>query len=114
MDITESGKTCKVWTGPSQPLGEHNYCRNPNVYGAVGCYTSDSEKDWEYCDVPECPPIVPKLLDFSADNDHQPDSNGSYTSVLLSTKVRHFFFDRMILEKLFDGKLRLGKDFPKL
>ena len=25
-----------------------------------------------------------------------------------------FFFDRMILEKLFDGKLRLGKDFPKL
>ena len=35
-------------------------------------------------------------------------------NVLLSTKVRHFFFDRMILEKLFDGKLRLGKDFPKL
>ena len=34
--------------------------------------------------------------------------------VLLSMKVRNFFFDRMILEKLFDGRLRLGKDFPKL
>ena len=36
------------------------------------------------------------------------------SGVSLSMKVRTFFFDRMILEKLFDGKLRLGKDFPKL
>ena len=25
-----------------------------------------------------------------------------------------FFFDRLVLEKFFDGKLRFGKDFPKL
>ena len=36
------------------------------------------------------------------------------SGVLLSTKVRHFFFDRLVLEKFFDGKLRFGKDFPKL
>ena len=37
-----------------------------------------------------------------------------YAAVLLSMKERHSFFDRLVLEKFFDGKLWIGKDFPKL
>ena len=37
-----------------------------------------------------------------------------YIVVLLSMKERIFFFDRLVLEKFFDGKLWFHKDFPKL
>ena len=86
VNVTASGRTCQVWAA-SQPhehsythVGEHNYCRNP--YGdpqGVYCYTTDPEKRWEYCSVPRCASQL-KVFDFSADNDHAPDSNGEFTS----------------------------------
>ena len=34
-----------------------NYCRNPDSEsGGPWCYTTDSAKRWEYCDVKFCPP----------------------------------------------------------
>ena len=37
------------------PIGDHNYCRQPEIDGArAWCYTMDPDKRWEYCDVPEC------------------------------------------------------------
>jgi len=37
-------------------VGEHNYCRNPDPVfkSKVWCYTTDPNKEWEYCDVPTC------------------------------------------------------------
>ena len=35
-------------------------------------------------------------------------------NVLLSMKVRHFFFDPLVLEKFFDGKLRFDEDFQNV
>ena len=32
---------------------------------------------------PLCSPTILKAFDFSADNDHEPDSNGAYTSATL-------------------------------
>ena len=32
----------------------------------------------------------------------------------LSMKVRHFFFDPLVLEKFFDGKLRFDEDFQNV
>ncbi len=42
---------------------------------------------------------------------------GVHTSsapVSLSMKVRHFFFDPLVLEKFFDGKLRFDEDFQNV
>ena len=37
------------------PIGDHNYCRQPEIDGArAWCYTIDPDKRLEYCDVPEC------------------------------------------------------------
>ena len=91
MNVTASGRTCQVWAA-QQPhehsvgteLGEHNYCRNPGRdIGGVWCYTTDPEKQWEYCAVPKCVSKSLKVLDFSADNDHEPDSNGETTGATL-------------------------------
>jgi len=30
-----------------------NYCRNPNTYPALWCYTTDPDTQWDYCDVPQ-------------------------------------------------------------
>ena len=88
-NVTASGRTCQVWSA-SQPhqhsytdVGEHNYCRNP--YGdplGVYCYTTDPDKRWEHCSVPTCAPKM-KVLDFSADNDQELDSNGEFTGATL-------------------------------
>ena len=90
MNVTASGRTCQSWAA-SQPhkhpftdVGEHNYCRNPvgNDYG-VWCYTTDPLKVWDYCSVPICVSKM-KVLDFSADNDQKPDSNGEFTGATLN------------------------------
>lgn len=64
--VTKSGKTCQKWkdrtivySSDMEGLGDHNYCRNPDVLeGGAWCYTetiADSTGErWEYCDVPEC------------------------------------------------------------
>ena len=31
-----------------------NYCRNPDESAGPWCYTTDSEKRWEYCGIPKC------------------------------------------------------------
>ena len=86
MSVTQSGRTCKSWSAAGQAwegVGDHNHCRNPSGAGGRGvwCYTTDTEKPWEYCNVPICPLL--EVLDFSADNDQAPDSNGEFTSASL-------------------------------
>jgi len=52
---TISGRTCKSWQGHF--IGgdlEGNFCRNPDEDKTVWCYTTDPEKQWEYCDIKEC------------------------------------------------------------
>ena len=69
---TVSGRTCQKWTVqvphehnrtpeeyPNSGLGDHNYCRNVGASSFTAwCYTTDSDKRWEYCPVgtyePEC------------------------------------------------------------
>jgi len=82
LSVTESGRTCQPWNANSPhkhgwkaysnpnnfPSGtiSHNNCRNPggegDGSGATGkkpwCYTTDSSKRWEYCDVDKC--VVPE------------------------------------------------------
>jgi len=68
ISVTETERTCQKWTDqwphshsytPENKelmgLGDHNYCRNPSPPGErAWCYTTDPNKRWEYCDVPEC------------------------------------------------------------
>ena len=89
QQVEASGRTCQVWSA-SQPhehsytdVGQNNYCWNP--YGdplGVYCYTTDPEKEWEHCSVPICVPTM-KVLDFSADNDNELDSNSEFTGATL-------------------------------
>ncbi|CAH1238988.1 LPA [Branchiostoma lanceolatum] len=63
---TRTGKTCQRWDSqtphrhsrtpanyPSSGL-EQNYCRNPDSWSGVWCYTTDPGTRWELCDVPVC------------------------------------------------------------
>ncbi|XP_061480281.1 plasminogen isoform X2 [Rhineura floridana] len=65
---TAAGRTCQEWrlqtphkhefftpqTHPRSGL-ERNYCRNPDGdINGPWCYTTDQDKAWEYCDVPQC------------------------------------------------------------
>jgi len=73
VNKTNSGKICQAWdkqTPHSHTLGTdwvkttagHNYCRNPDGEDKVWCYTMDSTKRWEFCDVPvkdSCPEPTP-------------------------------------------------------
>jgi len=71
--VTKSGKTCQNWDAQTphkhsqgrftaywNNLGEDvtsasNYCRNPDdTTGGLWCYTTDSNKRWEFCAVPIC------------------------------------------------------------
>ncbi|XP_042306539.1 plasminogen [Sceloporus undulatus] len=78
--VTESGTTCQSWAAqephkhartpenyPCKGL-EENYCRNPDGETKPWCYTTDSNKRWEYCNIPSCdgpaiataaPPVIP-------------------------------------------------------
>eukprot|EP00058_Branchiostoma_floridae_P026062 XP_002611552.1 hypothetical protein BRAFLDRAFT_63809 [Branchiostoma floridae] len=64
--VTKSGKTCQRWgsqyphkhtrkagTKPEDAL-YNNYCRNPSGEDTIWCYTTDSEKRWDYCDKRAC------------------------------------------------------------
>ncbi|XP_063687199.1 plasminogen-like [Bolinopsis microptera] len=69
LQVTESGEQCQKWTEqypqehsrtegnyPEAGLGNHNYCRNPdNEPAGAWCYTTNPDKRWDYCDVPNCP-----------------------------------------------------------
>ena len=77
MNRTPDGKICQAWSGTDfTEEGKHNYCRNPdNDPDGVWCYTNyPYDRDKDYCSVPKCPKL--KVLDLSADNDNEPDSNG--------------------------------------
>ena len=63
---TESGRTFQRWDSQSPHsheftpekspyIGlEENYCRNPDGDAKVWCYTTDSSKRFEFCDVKSC------------------------------------------------------------
>ena len=89
MNHTTSGRACQAWSAqePHQheytEIGEHNHCRNSFLdVDGVWCFTTDPDMLWDYCPVPICAPML-KVLDFSADNDHEPDSNGEYSGATL-------------------------------
>ncbi|XP_035683944.1 plasminogen-like [Branchiostoma floridae] len=67
VSVTRTGKTCQHWdsqtphehvvTPANNPASglEQNYCRNPDGDpSGVWCITTDSERPWDYCDVPTC------------------------------------------------------------
>ena len=90
MNVTTSGRACQAWSAQdphehsNTEVGEHNLCRNPDGDpGGVWCYTTDPDKRWEHCSVPICAPKMMKVLDFSTDTDHEPDSNDEYTRATL-------------------------------
>ena len=69
LSKTKSGRTCQKWTEqtphkhtkipdnfPNKGLGDHNYCRNPDGEDTIWCYTTDSDKRWEECDIKDSPP----------------------------------------------------------
>ena len=87
---TTGGHTCQAWSAQEphehglSHYGDHNYCRNLDGYSiGLFCYTTDNDTRWEKCPVPICKAQITKILDFSLDSDHEPDSNGSYTSATL-------------------------------
>ncbi|XP_006882836.1 PREDICTED: plasminogen-like isoform X2 [Elephantulus edwardii] len=64
--VTVSGYTCQHWSAqtphrhnktpenfPCKNL-EENYCRNPDGKTGPWCYTTNSEKRWEFCTIPSC------------------------------------------------------------
>jgi len=67
--LTTSGITCQGWNakGPQKNTkyddakfpegsraGAKNYCRDPSKSGFLWCYTTDTGKRWEKCDIPSC------------------------------------------------------------
>ena len=88
-NTTVSGIPCQKWSD-TQPhshsfthVGDHNFCRNPDgaSQSQVWCFTTDPGRKRQNCPVPFCHPQ--KALDFSLDNDCDPDENNSYTHVSL-------------------------------
>merc|ERR1712176_367087 len=65
QSVTKSGYTCQKWTleSPHKPsktyagniaarkngLGDHNFCRDAGGSGNIWCYTTSSDRRWEYC-----------------------------------------------------------------
>merc|ERR1712194_339632 len=60
---TKNGRHCQMWTSqsphnhtrtpenyPNMGLDDHNFCRNPDGEHTIWCYTTDSDKRWEYCE----------------------------------------------------------------
>jgi len=58
---TVSGRTCQEWALNTPHIHTHhslpsNFCRNPGLYkeDSPWCYTTDSRKRWELCEIPTC------------------------------------------------------------
>ncbi|XP_078666806.1 putative apolipoprotein(a)-like protein 2 [Branchiostoma floridae x Branchiostoma belcheri] len=67
VSVTATGRTCQRWDSqtphghdrtpanyPSAGLEGHNYCRNPDGWYRLWCYTTDPYKRWDNCAVPVC------------------------------------------------------------
>lgn len=68
INVTESNRTCLPWdvhephehfdiTSDTFPAADlvGNFCRSPDApHNRAWCYTTDPEKEWEYCAVPVC------------------------------------------------------------
>ena len=69
LSRSKTGKTCQRWDSqfphkhsldpsrfPEASLKDAaNYCRNPDDdTGGPWCYTTDTNKKWEHCDVTQC------------------------------------------------------------
>merc|ERR1712168_270571 len=118
VDIcSESRKVCQRWD--SQTPHSHsqtadnivedklsdaeNYCRNPDKYSeGLWCYTSDSSKRWERCDVPECPAaaVDPKTC-------VQENTNIHVDSSLISKKKKKNVFECIDLCKETENRIAL-------
>ena len=89
-DTTVDGILCQKWSERTPHMhtfnnvGDHNFCRNPDGSSQVWCFTTDPKQERGNCSVPFCPPV--RALDFSLDNDQQPDENNSYTEATLHKK----------------------------
>ncbi|XP_072182245.1 uncharacterized protein [Diadema setosum] len=73
VNVTRSGRTCQRWTlqaphrhnripsnYPHAGLGDHNYCRNPSNAISAWCFTTDTNRRWEYCDIGEAQTTCPE------------------------------------------------------
>ena len=81
--ITKSGRTCQRWDKQSPHRHDRtpqrypysglvqNFCRNPDFHpGLAWCYTTDPNKRWEECAVPDCNSkcgTAPKQQDYRGD-----------------------------------------------
>ena len=89
VNITVNGTVCQKWSDSTHDLtylGDNNYCRNPSIYPSseLWCYTDHPDHRSQYCSVPICPQL--KALDFSSDNDWNPDMWANYTHATLKKK----------------------------
>jgi len=78
VNVTRSGIPCQAWdqqtphipTSTNKDAGPSNYCRNPDGEDKVWCYTMDSTKRWEFCDVPvkaSCPEPTPNTTGLTTE-----------------------------------------------
>merc|ERR1712001_817307 len=88
-NTTVDGIPCQRWSDTEHSfthVGDHNFCRNPigSPQPQVWCYTTDPGHEQQNCSVPFCPPL--KALDFSLDNNGEPDEKKSYTHASLKNE----------------------------